>query len=171
MAHPIFADDMLEIVESFVIESKEIFEDLDQDLLLLENSPDDRALVDQIFRAVHTVKGTAGFLSLEQMSYLAHCFEDVLNQLRRGELVFHPSMMDVMFEAFDQMKVLLQQVIDRNIVDIQLETIIGQLQAISEGTWAAAEVAVRTPTPVAATNGLVEEEESFNTQESATRKE
>ncbi|WP_243663251.1 Hpt domain-containing protein [Rhodothermus marinus] len=61
--HPIFSEEMREIVESFIVETREIFEDLEHDLLQLEKTPDDRQLVDKIFRAVHTVKGTSGFLS------------------------------------------------------------------------------------------------------------
>ncbi|MGB9591332.1 MAG: chemotaxis protein CheA, partial [Candidatus Kryptoniota bacterium] len=131
--HPIFTDEMKEIVESFIIETTEIFEKLDNDLLQLEKNADDKDLVNRIFRAVHTVKGTAGFLSLDQMSILAHKFEDVLNKLRREELKFQPAMMDVMFEAFDLMKVLLKQVIDRRIEEINLDQTISKLESISRG--------------------------------------
>ena len=133
--HPIFADDMKEIVESFIVETHEIFEELDNDLLQLEQHPDDRELIDAIFRAVHTVKGTSGFLSLEQLSFLTHHFEDVLNKLRRSEIDFHTSMMDVMFAAFDQMKVLAQQVIDQRLEALDLDGLVGQLKAISDGSF------------------------------------
>lgn len=146
MSHPIFADDMREIVESFVIETQEIFESLDNDLLELEQRPNDRTLIDQIFRAVHTVKGTSGFLSLEQLSLLSHHFEDVLNRLRRQELDFRPEMMDVMFAAFDLMKVLLQQVLDQRLEPIDLDETIAALNAISAGTFTAPEA----PSPAAA---------------------
>jgi two-component system chemotaxis sensor kinase CheA len=130
--HPIFADNLREIVESFVVETHEIFEELDNDLLQLEHHADDQARIDQVFRAVHTVKGTSGFLSLEQLSTLAHHFEDVLNRLRRAEIVFRPAMMDVMFSAFDLMKVLLQQVIDQQLEPIDLDPVIAALKAIAE---------------------------------------
>ncbi|MFW5972937.1 MAG: chemotaxis protein CheA [Bacteroidota bacterium] len=126
-SHPIFSDDMREIVESFVVETHEVFERLDNDLLLLEQNASDSALVDEIFRAVHTVKGTSGFLSLEQLNQLAHHFEEVLNLLRRGKLDFQPFMLDVMLDAFDLMKVLLQQVIDEDIQSIDLTPIIARL--------------------------------------------
>lgn len=133
--HPIFSQDMIEIVDSFVVETREILEALDNDLLQLENAPDDKELVDKIFRAVHTVKGTSGFLSLEQLSVLAHHFEDVLNRLRKHELDFHTQMLDVMLDAFDLMKALLQQVVDQKIEPIDIETIIARLAAISDGTF------------------------------------
>ena len=139
--HPIFADDMQEIVESFVVETREIFEDLDHDLLQLERTPDDRELIDRIFRAVHTVKGTSGFLSLDQMSNLAHRFEDVLNKLRQNELDFHPDMMDIMFAAFDQMQVLLNRVVEGNMEPVDQDAILADLDAILKGTFAAAAAA------------------------------
>jgi two-component system chemotaxis sensor kinase CheA len=133
--HPIFADDMKEIVESFIVESREIFEELDHALLQLERTPDDRELIDRIFRAVHTVKGTSGFLSLDQMSNLAHRFEDVLNKLRQGELEFQPAMMDVMFDAFDQMGVLLDQVVEGDMTPVDQADILAELDAILDGAY------------------------------------
>ncbi|GAB5517847.1 MAG: chemotaxis protein CheA [Rhodothermales bacterium] len=138
-AHPILADDMAEIVEGFLVEVQDLIEDLDQDLLLLEHNADDADLVNRVFRAVHTIKGTSGFLSLTQVTELTHHFEDVLNRLRKGELTFNAHMMDVMLEAFDAVKVLLQQVEDRNIVEIDLSGIIGKLVAIGNGEAASAE--------------------------------
>lgn len=132
-AHPMFNDDMKEIIDSFIVETTEIFEKLDNDLLQLEKNPSDKDLVNRIFRAVHTVKGTAGFLSLDQMSTLAHKFEDVLNKLRREELKFQPAMMDAMFEAFDLMKTLLKQVVDHKLEEIDLTNIITKLELISKG--------------------------------------
>ncbi len=131
--HPMFSEDMLEIVDSFVVETQEILENLDQDLVLLESQPDDMELINRIFRSVHTIKGTSGFLSFDQMSTLAHRFEDVLNKMRKGQLTFQPWMMDTLLEAYDQMKTLLQQVIDRNIQDIPLDALLSRLTAIAEG--------------------------------------
>ncbi len=131
--HAMFSDDMKEIVESFIVETNEIFEKLDNELLEVEKRPEDKDLINSIFRAIHTVKGTSGFLSFEQMSTVAHRFEDVLNKLRRGELTFQPPMLDVMLEAFDLMKVLLRQVVDRDLKDIDLTSTIGKLESLSSG--------------------------------------
>ncbi len=132
--HAMFSDDMKEIVDSFIVETNEIFEKLDNELLEIEKRPEDKDLINSIFRAVHTVKGTSGFLSFDQMSTLAHRFEDVLNKLRRGELSFQSPMLDVMLEAFDLMKMLLKQVVDRDIMEIDLTATIGKLESISAGT-------------------------------------
>ena len=143
--HPIFADDMQPIVESFIVEAREIFDELDHDLLQLERTPDDAELIDRIFRSVHTVKGTSGFLSLEQMSTLAHRFEDVLNKLRQEEIAFHPAMMDVMFAAFDQMRVHLDRVIEGDMSPVDQDAILADLEAILDGSFNPKQTATSTP--------------------------
>jgi two-component system, chemotaxis family, sensor kinase CheA len=133
-----FDNEMAEILESFIVETREIFEKFSQDLLKLEQGAADAELLNSIFRAVHTVKGTSSFLGLEQMTSLAHTFEDVLNKMRRGELQVSSDKMDVMFEAYDLMKVLLDQIQERNIVKLDLEPIQTKLRAISQGAAPAA---------------------------------
>ncbi len=145
--HPMFAEDMLEIVESFIVETQEIFEQLDQDLIKLEETPDDLELINRIFRAVHTVKGTAGFLSFDQMSTLAHRFEDVLNKMRKGQLAFEPWMLDIMLEAFDLMKVLHQQVVNKKLEEIDLSDILQKLQDIAAGANSTSEQSPQEVTP------------------------
>lgn len=129
--HPVFSDDMREIVESFVVETQEIFDDLNDDLLRLERAEDTFPIIDKVFRAVHTVKGTSGFLSLDQLNLLAHSFEDVLNRLRRREIPFHPGMMDVLFAAFDLMNVLLQQVLDSAVEPVPMDGLLDDLQQLA----------------------------------------
>jgi two-component system chemotaxis sensor kinase CheA len=116
----IFDDEMKEIVESFIVETKELLEKLDNDLIELEKKPDDLELLNAIFRYVHTIKGTSSFIGFEQMSELTHKFEDILNRLRKGELKVNADIMDTMLEAFDLMKVLLSklEVGDLNPIDI-----------------------------------------------------
>ncbi|WP_456427657.1 chemotaxis protein CheA [Rhodocaloribacter sp.] len=168
--HPAFSEDLREILESFVVETQEIFEELDNDLLDLEQNAHDPELVDKIFRAVHTVKGTSGFLSLEQISVLAHHFEDVLNRLRKGQLELVPGMMDVMFEAFDMMKALLQQVVDEQLVEIDLSGVIGSLERISEGTFSAEAPETPSEDRTGATDEAPEAAADANAEHPATAK-
>lgn len=130
---PAFDNEMAEILESFIVETREIFDKFGQDLVLLEKGATDADLLNSIFRAVHTVKGTSSFLGLDQMTTVAHSFEDVLNKLRRGELQVSSGKMDVMFEAYDLMKVLLDQIEARKIEPLELGPILGKLKAISQG--------------------------------------
>jgi two-component system, chemotaxis family, sensor kinase CheA len=130
---PSFDNEMAEILESFLVETREILDHLGQDLLTLERGTADPELLNSIFRAVHTVKGTSSFLGLEQMTSLAHTFEDVLNKLRKGELTVTPEKMDVMFEAYDLMKELLVRIEQHNSQPVELTGIQGKLKIIGQG--------------------------------------
>ncbi len=165
--HPIHDDSMQEIVESFVVEATEIYDGLEGDLLQLEKTPEDEELVDSVFRDVHTVKGTAGFLDLEQLSTLAHRFEEVLDAMREQEVDFEPAMTDVMLCAFDHMKVLTQQVIDRELEPLDLEPLLEALQAINEGTFEAGEISLPDPDADGAAVGNVTASEEGDEAEPA----
>ncbi|HUI10222.1 MAG TPA: chemotaxis protein CheA [Bacteroidota bacterium] len=133
-----FEEEMAEILESFIVETREILERLGQDLLVLEKGSEDRELLNTIFRAVHTVKGTSSFLGLDQMTSLAHRFEDVLNKLRRGELLATPARMDVMLEAYDLLRVLLEKIEARRTDPIDLDPILGKLKAAADPAFGTA---------------------------------
>jgi two-component system chemotaxis sensor kinase CheA len=107
--------DMKEIVESFLIETKEILEKLDFDLLELEKRPEDSDLLNQIFRSFHTIKGTSGFLGLEKLPNVTHKAEDILNKLRKGEIKLSTHLMDGIILGYDTIKGLLKKIeIDKN---------------------------------------------------------
>jgi two-component system chemotaxis sensor kinase CheA len=133
--HPIYSEDFHDIVESFVVEATEILDNLDNKLLQLEENIQDKALVDEIFRDVHTVKGSAGFLNLQQMIHIAHHVEDVLGWLCRSDIQIHPAMTDVISEAFDQMKVLALQVKNQKLERVKQGHLIRRLSEISSGTF------------------------------------
>ena len=134
-----FEGEMAELLDSFIVETNEIYEKLGPDLLKLEKDPSDKELHNRIFRAVHTVKGTSGFLGLDQMTELAHVFEDVLNKIRKGELEVTRHRMDVMFDAFDVLKELLARVESRNTEPMDLEEIVARLQKITTNSDAEAQ--------------------------------
>ena len=142
-----FDNEMAEILDSFIVETGEILERLGQDLMLLEQGNAGAELLNTIFRAVHTIKGTSSFLGLEQMTELAHVFEDVLNKLRRGEITMNSGKMDVMLEAYDIIKKLLRQIEEKNIHRIDLTDIVASLRVI--GQVGGAPVEESAPVPVA----------------------
>jgi two-component system chemotaxis sensor kinase CheA len=134
---PAFDNEMAEILESFIVETREILEKLAQDLLELEKGSANQELLNSIFRAVHTVKGTSSFLGLEQMTELAHSFEDVLNKLRRGELSMNPDRMDVMLEAYDIVKELLARIENRDSRRVDLTGILVRLKDVAASAQSA----------------------------------
>ncbi len=136
----IFDDEMKEIVESFIVETKELLEKLDNDLVELEKRPDDLELLNAIFRYVHTIKGTSSFIGFEQMSELTHKFEDILNKLRKGELKINPDIMDTMLEAFDLMKVLLSKLEVGDLSPIDISDVLKKFEKINNNEFVEVEV-------------------------------
>jgi two-component system, chemotaxis family, sensor kinase CheA len=131
----IFDDEMKEIVESFIVETKELLDKLDNDLVELEKRQNDVELLNAIFRYVHTIKGTSSFIGFEQMSELTHKFEDVLNKLRKFELKLNPEIMDVILEAQDLMKVLLSKLEANDLSPIDISGVVSKLERISRGEF------------------------------------
>jgi len=126
-------DDMKEIIEDFLVEADELVQSLDANFVKLESAPNDLALLNEIFRAAHTVKGTSSFLGFEQVTKLTHKMEDVLNKLRKSELVVTPVVMDVLLESLDLLKVLLANVREGKSETLDLTGIIAKLIDIFEG--------------------------------------
>jgi two-component system chemotaxis sensor kinase CheA len=105
-------DEFQEILQDFLVESFELVEKLDEDLVELENNPEDLELLNGIFRVAHTVKGASSFLNFDVLTHLTHHMEDVLNKARHGDLIITPDVMDVVLESIDLMKALLETIRD-----------------------------------------------------------
>jgi len=95
-----FGDDE-DILQDFLVEAGEILERLNQQLVDLEQRPDDKDLLNAIFRGFHTVKGGAGFLSLTPMVECCHVTENLFDILRNGKRKVTPELMDVVLQALD----------------------------------------------------------------------
>ncbi|MDO6564664.1 chemotaxis protein CheA [Amphritea sp. 1_MG-2023] len=90
-----------EILEDFLVEAGEILEQLSEQLVDLEQHPEDRELLNAIFRGFHTVKGGAGFLQLDPMVDCCHSAENLFDQLRNDALKVSPELMDLVLQALD----------------------------------------------------------------------
>lgn len=142
-------DEMQEILEDFLIEAFEMIEQLDQDLVELENNPDDLDLLNRIFRVAHTIKGSGSFLNFSVLTRLTHHMEDVLNKARHGELTITPDIMDVVLESIDYMKKLLNAIRDTGTdantgLEGGIDNTIQRLDAISKGETPASEYSAQT---------------------------
>lgn len=128
--------EMKEIIESFIVETKEILENLDVDLVELEKTPEDADLLNKIFRSFHTIKGTAGFLGLIKLQKVTHRCEDILNKLRKGEIKLDSEIMDGILNSYDKLKVLLHTIENNKNEDVDITetlTILDKLIASLEG--------------------------------------
>ena len=109
-----------ELVKEFLTETNELIENLDNDLVSLETDPKNQDLLNRIFRAIHTIKGTSSFLGFDQLVEIGHVSEDVLHMLRDGKRVVTPDVMDILLEAMDKIKLLVKQIQEDQIQPIDL---------------------------------------------------
>ncbi|HKJ83031.1 MAG TPA: chemotaxis protein CheA, partial [Mariprofundaceae bacterium] len=96
-----------ELLAEFLIESNENLGDIEQQLLGLETNPDDMDSVNGIFRAIHTVKGTCGFLGLERLEALSHAAENLLGKIRSEKFSITPDLVSLLLEAVDAIKTII----------------------------------------------------------------
>ena len=120
-------DEMDEIIDDFIIESGELIETLDRDLLTLEQTPEDLELLNGIFRPVHTIKGNSSFLGFDKLTRFTHQLENVLDKLRSGDMQVNAEMMDTILDSVDKIKEFFQNLRQEESVDI--EPLIERLKA------------------------------------------
>lgn len=99
-----------EILQDFLIEAAEILELLSEELVELENDPENADLLNSIFRGFHTVKGGAGFLALTNLVDACHGAENVFDILRTGQRKVTPELMDVILQSLDTVNEMFEQV-------------------------------------------------------------
>ncbi len=97
---------MDELVSDFIAETREGLEALDGELVHFERHPEDPALIGGIFRLIHTIKGTCGFLGLTRLQTVAHAAENVLGAFRDGELAVTPNAVSAILETVDVIRAL-----------------------------------------------------------------
>ncbi len=147
---PIDCEDQ-ELLEGFLTETTELLEKLDDDLVALEKTPTDTDLLNRIFRSIHTVKGASSFLGFDLLVRVTHKTEDVLNRLRKGELLVTSEIMDVVLEATDLVKTLVADIKAGEIVDREIdETITKLIPLLSEQPQQPQPVAETVEVPSAA---------------------
>ena len=97
-----------EIIKEFLIESYENLARLDQEMVELEKRPKDSELLASIFRTIHTIKGTCGFLGFSTLENITHVAENILNQLRSGDRQLTPELVSLILETVDAIKKVLK---------------------------------------------------------------
>lgn len=101
---------MNEVIREFLIETHENLAQLDLDLVTLEKEPTERETLARVFRTLHTVKGTAGFLGLQKLQAVAHTAENLLSRLRDGALTFNPEIATPLLAVVDAVRQMLAHV-------------------------------------------------------------
>jgi two-component system chemotaxis sensor kinase CheA len=139
---------MDDVVNEFLIESHEGLDQLDRDLVALEHTPSDGELLARIFRCVHTVKGTCGFLGYGTLESLAHVSEGLLVQLREGTLVVTPVITSALLALVDAIRQMLASIeASGHEGDVDYSELIATLTALKEGATLPDVAPTPTPTP------------------------
>ena len=125
-------DEMQELIKDFVVETDEVLEGLDQCFVKLEESPGDLGLINEIFRAVHSIKGSAGFLGFTRLVEVAHQSENVLNKLRQKDMQATSETIDIILESIDVLKILITEIKDKAGARVEINTIKTKLSLLLE---------------------------------------
>jgi two-component system chemotaxis sensor kinase CheA len=99
-----------QILDEFLLEAGEIFDQLDIDFVQLEQTPEDKKLIGNIFRAMHTLKGSSGFFAFHRLEKVAHAGESLLSKLRDGIFTLNEEMTDVLLETSDRLRAIVDGV-------------------------------------------------------------
>src|SRR5580704_9947962 len=99
-----------EIVREFLLESAENLDLLDRELVKLEKEPGNRDTLASVFRTIHTIKGTCGFLGFTKLESVAHVGENLLSKLRDGALSLTPEITTALLRMVDAIRQMLQSI-------------------------------------------------------------
>ncbi len=151
---------MDDLIEEFLIETGENLNELDQDIIDLERNPNNKDLISRIFRLVHTVKGTCGFLGLPRLEKVAHHSENIMGRYRDGSLEVNQDSVSVILAAFDRIKLIVEGIATTGTEpDGDDSELIEQLDAIYED---------RATNPAEAATSSSQEDEPIVTEEVVT---
>jgi two-component system chemotaxis sensor kinase CheA len=127
------------VVKEFLVESHENLDQLDRDLVALEKAPRDGERLASVFRTIHTIKGTCGFLGYVKLGAVTHAGENLLSRLRDGQLLLGPEITNGLLALVDAVRTLLGQIEARGAEgDGDYTALIATLTRLQDGEWASA---------------------------------
>src|SRR6056297_272192 len=118
--------------KAFVAESEEGITELNNALLDLEADPEDAEAMDSIFRTAHTLKGNGAAMGYDSVSDLAHEMEDLLDEIRAGEIEINPDLMDLLFDAVDYLGAMVDDIAEEGETDLDASGVEADLREIIE---------------------------------------
>ena len=124
---------MDDLLQEFIAETRETLDALAGEIVAWEADPADRARLDSIFRFVHTVKGSCGFLDLPRLARLSHAAEDVLQSVRSGERAADPALVNAVLAIVDRIGEIVEAIdagaaLDDSAEDLLLAALEGKAQ-------------------------------------------
>ena len=104
--------DVSQYLEIFIDETKEHLQNLSQQLMVLEEEPDNADTINEIFRAAHSLKGMAGTMGYKRMQHLTHIMENALSEIRNGKMTVNAELVDVLFQCLDALEAYLDNIVE-----------------------------------------------------------
>ncbi|HEY8528859.1 MAG TPA: chemotaxis protein CheA [Paenibacillaceae bacterium] len=130
--------EMNQYLSMFIDEAKEHLQALNENLLRLEQQPDDIGIVQSIFRSAHTLKGMSATMGFQDLAALTHEMENVLDQVRNGRLKMNEDIFDTLFKGLDTLEAMVRDVEGGGAGQADVADLIERLQSLAEGSGAAA---------------------------------
>ncbi|MGE8034242.1 chemotaxis protein CheW [Lysinibacillus sp. NPDC093692] len=143
-------------LEMFIEESKDHLQACSEHLLELEKNPDDLAIVGEIFRSAHTLKGMSATMGFEDLADLTHKMENVLDAIRNEKIHVSPEILDVVFESVDHLEEMVMDIANGGDGKRDVSSTVAQLKRIELGEEAIPEVVGTTETPTTAVASTLE---------------
>jgi two-component system chemotaxis sensor kinase CheA len=154
---------MEDLLQDFLTEAEDLLSGVDNKLVDLERSPDDRGLLNDIFRGFHTIKGGAGFLNATELVTLCHLTESLFDKLRNGELQVTPEIMDIILAATAGVREMFGQLQQGVLPEAAPASLITSLKAVQAGqSVLAAPAAAVPPAPAPAASAGRDKEPDWN---------
>lgn len=150
--------EMMEIFEGFLIETQELLDTLTNDLMEIEQNPDDDELINKIFRSFHTIKGTSSFMGVDKISTITHNAEDILNKVRRHEMTINQDIIDVMLEVQDWIMIMLEQLRAGDDIEVDYSQTLEKLNILKTGAPLSNQAPATTNAPTADANANFDSE-------------
>ena len=125
-----------QMLQDFLEEAQELLDQLNLNLIQLESEPENEDLINQLFRIVHTIKGSAAFAGLEQMSLIGRKLEDFFGNVRKGKFKITPAIVNTLFDGIDMLSALRDKAAEGDMSETDISDIIGKLEQVSAGTAA-----------------------------------
>lgn len=146
---------MEDLLMDFLTEASELLSEVDNKLVELEKRPDDKKLLNDIFRGFHTIKGGAGFLNADPLVNLCHRTENLFDKLRNSELTLNPVIMDRILESTGIVRKMFDTMQQARMPAAASEQLIADLDAVLEGRSIATAAAPAAPKPAVSSSPAV----------------
>lgn len=151
--------DLSQYMGMYVDGSRENLDLMDKHLLALEQDPSNIEAVGEIFRAAHTLKGMSATMGFEKVAHLTHEMENILDKLRNHQVQVSPEIIDVVFETFDVLRILVNDSIEATDSNVDIESIVQKLDDAGKGKSTSAKIEAKPieksdePAPVPESKG------------------